>query len=104
MRNYLQEYNNLYNDILKEFDGIKDICFDYDTENLFDLPLTYSLDKYSVYREYAIIGIKDDKLIGMSVEDTEDRKVFYFDDLKLPSLIELLEYIKIEELYNKKLN
>jgi hypothetical protein len=40
----------------------------------------------------------------MSVEDTENRKVFYFDDLKLPSLIELLEYIKIEELYNKKLN
>jgi hypothetical protein len=98
MRNYLQEYNNLYNDILKEFDGIKDICFDYDTENLFDLPLTYSLDKYSVYNEYAIIGIKNNTLIGMSVEDTEERKVFYFDDLKLTSLIELLEYIKIEKI------
>lgn len=98
MKNYLQEYNNLYNEILKEFDGIKNICFDYDTENLFDLPLTFSLDKYSVYSEYAIISIKDEKIIGMSVENTEDRKVFYFDDLNLPTLIELLEYINNEKL------
>jgi hypothetical protein len=94
MKNYLNEYNNLYMEIIKEFNHIENISFNYEDDNIYDLPRTFSIDKYNSYTEYAIIEIKKDVLIGISLEDDRDEKVFYFDDLNLPALIELLEFTK----------
>ena len=101
MGNYLHEYNLMYERLLKEFDKIQDISFEYDEDTIFDLPRTFSVNKYNQYEEFAIVKISDVGVIAISIEDNNEEKIFYFDDLSLPQLIELFEYT---DEYIKQLN
>lgn len=101
MRNYLNEYNDLYINILKEFDKYQDISFEYDDDTIYDLPRVFSVNKYNQYEEFAVVHIKDCGIIAVSIDNLNEDRIFYFDDLTLPQLIELLEYTNE---YIKQLN
>lgn len=101
MRDYLNEYYDLYLDILQEFENIKNIKFEYQEDEIYELPKVGFLGKWERYIEYAIVEVRENSIIGISLDDESEEVEFHKNDIRLADLIPLFDYANY---YSKQLN
>lgn len=98
-----------YQDIMSKFNSLIDELHDEikssgtmnlyieDYHDLYDLPRTYYVGKYSAYTEYALCELIIDgdniNLKGISIEDDIDDMFFRLHDLNVEQQLHLLEHI-----------
>lgn len=86
---------DLFYDEIKSFGTMNLYIEDY--HDLYDLPRTYHVGKYSAYTEYALCELIIDgdniNLKGISIEDDRDDMFFWLHDLNIEQQLHLLEHI-----------
>lgn len=93
MEHFSKQHADLFFNVLKAFDNLNPISFKYNDMEIYDLPRISSVDKYNIYTEYAIIEFKNDYLVGISLDDIQDKKTIDFYTINLAEAIDLYEYI-----------
>jgi len=85
------------NDEIKSY-GTMNLYID-DYHDLYELPRTYHVSKFSAYTEYALCELIVDgeniNIKGVSIEDDRDEMFFWLHDLNVEQQLHLLEHISI---------